>query len=127
MSKDSGPVIDQRLVRAVAHRDRIAILEALIDAEVLSLGEIANKLGIKPASVNYHVDVLIASGAIEAVQADPHPAAERTFRLSPLSMIGNQRWRELSTAARDCIATALLEGFVGRAASFLPPHGSRGA
>jgi DNA-binding transcriptional ArsR family regulator len=128
MANDPRPVIDQRLFRAVAHPNRIAILEALIDNEGLSLSQISERLGVRAANVNYHLNVLTSSGAIESVPGGPH--AERTdqlFRISLLSLVGNQNWREISASLQDDVSTALLRSVMDRTANFPPDYDGRGA
>jgi len=128
MKKDPPPAIDQRLVRALAHPSRIAILERLVDEQGLGLGQISENLMAKPANVNYHVNVLVESGAIEAVPAGPgNGATELLFRLTPRSPIGSQRWGEISESMRGEISTALLQNLVGEARTFPRNHDGRGA
>lgn len=120
MKGEPKPVIDQRLIRAMVHPRRIEILEALVGEEDgLGTSVISKKLEIPSAVVSYHVKVLATAGAVEAVPVDT-PAAEPTFRLTPLSLIGNRSWRELSSAVQDGISTALLQSFMSKAANILP-------
>lgn len=121
MANEPQPLLDQRLVRAVANPSRIAILEVLIGEESVSLGQISQRLAERPANVHYHVSVLAAAGAIEAVAASGRlKGAEQTFRLAPLSAIGNQKWGDLEPELRDDISAALLRRFMDGAADVLP-------
>lgn len=126
MTKDPGPVIDQRLVRALAHPSRIAILETLVDEEGLGLSQIAEKLAVKSASVNYHVRVLTESAVVEALQSPGSGATEQLFRLTPRSPIGNQRWGEISESMRGEISTALLQTMLSDTRGFPRNYDGRG-
>lgn len=121
MPEEPQPLLDQRLIQAVANPSRMAILEALISQDGLSVGEISERLDIRAANVHYHASVLAAAGAIEAVEAGGGAdVTERRFRLAPLTVIGNQRWGDLSPQLRDEISTALLRRFMDGAAHMLP-------
>jgi DNA-binding transcriptional ArsR family regulator len=128
MANDPQPVVDQRLFRAVAHPNRLAILETLIDSEGLSLSQLSERLGVRAANVNYHLSVLTSSGVIEPVPGGPHrEVTEQLFRLSLLSLIGNQNWREISVSLQDDASTALLRSVMDRTTNFPPGYDGRGA
>ncbi|HET6999203.1 MAG TPA: helix-turn-helix domain-containing protein [Solirubrobacterales bacterium] len=128
MPQDSGPIIDQRLVRALAHSSRIRILETLVDQKGLSLGQISERVEAAPANVNYHVNVLAEVGVIEGVSGGPgNGAAETLFRLTPRSPIGSQHWREISASMRSEISTALLRNILDKARSSRSDYEDRGA
>jgi DNA-binding transcriptional ArsR family regulator len=117
MTNEPPPAIDQRLVRALAHPSRIAILETLVDEEGLGLSQLSEKLEVKPAKASYHVNVLTDSGMVEAVPA-PGNEVEPLFRLTPRSPIGSQRWGEISESMRGEISTALLQTLIGEGRGF---------
>ncbi len=123
---DPGPVVDQRLVKALAHPSRIAILETLVDEEGLGLERLAEKLEAKPANVNYHVNVLIDSGMAESVLA-PGSKSEQLFRLTPGSPIGRQRWGEIPESMRGDLSAALMQTLIGEARAFPRNYDGRGA
>ena len=123
---DPGGVVDQRLVKALAHPSRIAILETLVDEEGLGLERLAEKLEAKPAHVNYHVTVLIDSGMAESVLA-PGGKSEQLFRLAPGSPIGRQRWGEIPESMRSDISTALMQTLIGEARAFRRNYDGLGA
>jgi hypothetical protein len=128
MPQGSGPVIDQRLVRALAHSSRIAILETLVDQDGLGLDQISATLGAAPANINYHVNVLTDVGVVEGVPARPaNGAGETRFRLTPRSPIGSQHWREISASMRGEISTALLQNIMDKARDRPPGYEERGA
>ena len=124
--KDQGPVVDQRLVKALAHPSRIAILEALVDEEGVGLEPLAEQLEAKPANVNYHVNVLIDSGMAESVLA-PGGGSEQLFRLTPGSPISRQRWGDIPESMRSDISTALMQTLIGEQRGFRRSYGGRGA
>lgn len=127
MERDQGgPVIDQRVVRALAHPSRIAILETLVGEEGLGLNRLSERLEAKPANVNYHVNVLTESGMVESVLA-PGGKSEQLFRLTPRSPIGRQRWSEVPESMRGEISTALMQNLIGKARGFPRDYDGRGA
>ena len=126
MKNEPPSAIDQRLVRALAHPSRIAILETLVDEQGLGLGQLSEKLEVKPAKASYHVGVLTDSGMVEAVPA-PGNEVEPLFRLTPRSPIGSQRWGEISEAMRGEISTALLRTLIGEGRGFPRDYDGRSA
>ena len=128
MPQGSGPVIDQRLVRALAHASRIAILETLVDQDGLALDQISASLEAEPANVNYHVNVLAEVGVVERIPAGPADGSSETrFRLTPRSPIGSQHWREISASMRGEISTALLQNIMDKARNRPSGYEERGA
>ncbi len=79
MSEDSKRVIDQRLVKAVAHPLRVEILETLVSDGELSPAQIAKKLGRAPGNVSYHVNVLRDCNVLELVRTEPRRGALEHF------------------------------------------------
>jgi DNA-binding transcriptional ArsR family regulator len=75
MPEDSKRVIDQRLVKAVAHPLRVEILETLVSEGELSPALIARKLGRPPGNVSYHVNVLRDCEVLELVRTEPRRGA----------------------------------------------------
>jgi DNA-binding transcriptional ArsR family regulator len=67
MPENDSRVIDQRLVRAVAHPLRVEILETLVEGGEMSPSQIAKQLGCQIGNVSYHVNVLKDCGVIELV------------------------------------------------------------
>lgn len=82
---DSGKrVVDQRLVRAVAHPLRVEILEVLVGKGEMSPTEIAETLKSKPGNVSYHVNVLRECEVLELVRTEPRRGAlEHYYRPVP--------------------------------------------
>ncbi len=75
MSNSGKRVIDQRLVRAVAHPLRVEILEVLVGKGEMSPTQIAETLGSKPGNVSYHVNVLRECEVLELVRTEPRRGA----------------------------------------------------
>jgi len=75
MPEDSRRVIDQRLVKAVAHPLRVEILETMVSHGELSPAQIAKKLDRPPGNVSYHVNVLRDCEVLELVRTEPRRGA----------------------------------------------------
>ncbi len=75
MPDDSRRVIDQRLVKAVAHPLRVEILETMVSHGELSPAQIAKKLDRPPGNVSYHVNVLRDCEVLELVRTEPRRGA----------------------------------------------------
>lgn len=77
-------VIDQRLVKAVAHPLRVEILEAFVRHGELSPTQIAKELDQKLGNVSYHVKVLRDCEVIELARTRQRRSAlEHFFRAAP--------------------------------------------
>ncbi len=124
MGGSSDPFADPRVLRALAHPIRGAILELLVGDKCLAAGSVAEQLEIKAANASYHLDVLLACGAIEV--APEAQQGERLLRLSRPSRknrdIGKKRWLDVSGSMRDDVSEAELKTLI-RIASELPPPG----
>jgi DNA-binding transcriptional ArsR family regulator len=79
MSNNGKRVIDQRLVRAVAHPLRVEILEVLVGKGEMSPTQIAETLQSKPGNVSYHVNVLRECEVLELVRTEPRRGALEHF------------------------------------------------
>jgi DNA-binding transcriptional ArsR family regulator len=75
MAAGDKRVIDQRLVRAVAHPLRVEILEVLVGKGEMSPTQIADTLQSKPGNVSYHVNVLRDCEVLELVRTEPRRGA----------------------------------------------------
>jgi len=111
-------------MRALAHPTRGAILELLVGEKGLSPGSIAEKLEIKAANAGYHVDVLLACGAIEV--APGAELGERLLRLAQRSREDKKDWLDVSGSMRDDVTEAELKNLIEIAAD-LPPGNARGS
>lgn len=84
MSGSNNRIIDQRLVKAIAHPLRVEILEAFVAEGDLSPVLIARKLGQPIGNVSYHVNVLKDCEVIELVSTRQRRGAlEHFFRPAP--------------------------------------------
>jgi DNA-binding transcriptional ArsR family regulator len=106
--------IDQRLVRALAHPLRVAILEELHERDA-SPNELVEALDSPLGNVAYHVRVLEKCGCIELVgTARRRGAVEHYFRARPRSFIGHQDWRKVPATLRGEVSRASVQSFADR-------------
>jgi DNA-binding transcriptional ArsR family regulator len=110
----------------VAHPTRRAILELLVGQKGLSPGSIAEKLEVGVANAKYHVDVLLACGAIEAVLEDGR-RGERLVRLARSTRPRDQSRLDASGSMRDDVSVAQLKNLIEIAGDFPPGYDVRGA
>lgn len=127
MNEDPKAVPDPRLARAVAHPTRRAVLELLIGKKGLSPNSIAEKLEVGAANARYHVDVLLACGAIEAVLKDGGRRGERLVRLARSMRPKDQSWLDPSGSMRDDVSVAQLKNLIEIAGDLPPGYDVRGA
>jgi hypothetical protein len=112
-------LIDQRLVRALAHPLRIKILEILTE-RVASPNLISDNLGTGLSHVAYHTRALDKCGCLELVDtAQRRGATEHFYKASPHSFIGDRIWRRVPRALLGGISGATLQSFMDRAVAAL--------
>ena len=76
-------------LKALGHPLRLRVLEALGEAEVaMSNRELAQKLGVDPGHLHFHVRMLLKCGLIQQVASGkgrekPYRAAARTLKVAP--------------------------------------------
>jgi DNA-binding transcriptional ArsR family regulator len=76
-------------LKALGHPLRLRVLEALGESEVpMSNRELAQKLGVDPGHLHFHVRMLLKCGLIEQVVSDkgrekPYRSAARTLKVAP--------------------------------------------
>lgn len=117
MSDDGRPALDQRLVVAVGHPLRVAILEAL-HGRALSPKGLSSELGESQNLISYHVKVLREVGAVRLVRAVPRRGVKEYFYTAePRGLIGHQDWRWAPIAARPGVTNEAVRAFIDRMAS----------
>lgn len=119
MKQKRPEMIDQRLVRALAHPLRIQILEILTErvASPLSLSE---ELDCALTHVAYHTRALERYGCLELVDtAQRRGATEHFYKAQPRSFIGDRSWRTVPRAVRGGISGASLQTFMDKAVTAL--------
>lgn len=116
-----SPTPDRRLERALDNPTRRAILDLLIGEKGLGLSTIAERLGVSAANAVYHLDVLTASGAIEAVPGEKG-RTERLLRLSQTPEERKKEWLDVSGSMRDDISPDQLKSLIEIASHLRPRH-----
>jgi DNA-binding transcriptional ArsR family regulator len=112
-------VIDQRLVKALAHPLRIKILEILSE-RVASPNLISGDLDEGLSHVAYHTRTLDKCGCLELVDtAQRRGATEHFYKASPHSFIGDRIWRRVPRALLGGVSGATLQSFMDRAVAAL--------
>ena len=113
--KPKREVIDQRLVRALAHPLRINILEILCD-RVASPNALSGDLGAGLSHVAYHTRALNRCGALELVEtAQRRGATEHFYKAAPDAFLGNPAWRRVPRSLRGGVSGATLETLIDKA------------
>jgi hypothetical protein len=119
LSNKSGDVIDQRLVRALAHPLRVQILEILTEA-IASPNRLSEELETDLPDVAYHTRTLDKCGCLELVKtAQRRGATEHFYKAAPDSFIGTRDWRNVPRPVLGGVSGATLETFLDKAVSAL--------
>jgi hypothetical protein len=119
MKRDRPEVIDQRLIRALAHPLRIRILEALTE-RIASPIRLSDDLDAGLSHVAYHTRALDKCGCLELVDtAQRRGATEHFYKASPHSFIGDRIWRRVPRALLGGVSGATLQSFMDRAVAAL--------
>ena len=112
-------VIDQRLVRALAHPLRIQILE-ILNERVASPNALSAALGLGLSHVAYHTRALNRCGCLELVDtAQRRGATEHFYKAAPDAFIGTPRWRRVPRSLRSGVTAAVLQTFMDKAVTAL--------
>jgi DNA-binding transcriptional ArsR family regulator len=82
---------DPKAMRALAHPVRLALLEALADAESLTATEAGERVGESPANASFHLRQLAKYGFVE--EAEGGTGRRRPWKLVHLGM----RWSDVHT------------------------------
>ena len=119
MKRDRSEVIDQRMVRALAHPLRVKILEILTE-RVASPNRLSGDLDAGLSHVAYHTRALDKCGCLELVDtAKRRGATEHFYKASPNSFIGDRLWRRVPRALLGGVSGATLQSFMDRAVAAL--------
>lgn len=117
--KPKREVIDQRLVRALAHPLRVNILEILCD-RVASPNALSEDLGAGLSHVAYHTRALNRCGALELVEtAQRRGATEHFYKATPDAFLGSPAWRKVPRSVRGGVSGASLEILIDKAVTAL--------
>lgn len=119
MSDQPSEMIDQRLVRALAHPLRVSILEILTD-RVASPNRISEVLEADLTDVAYHTRALDKCGCLNLIgTTQKRGATEHFYKATPDSFLGNPAWRGLPGAVLPGVSGATLQTFVDKSAAAL--------
>ncbi|MBS1679529.1 MAG: helix-turn-helix domain-containing protein [Actinobacteria bacterium] len=114
-----GDMIDQNLVRALAHPMRVQILEAL-QGRTASPTELAREFRESLGVVAYHANALIEVDCIELTDTRPKRGTiEHFYTARPRSFIGHQDWRRAPLSVRGGVTNESLRTFVAKVAAAL--------
>jgi DNA-binding transcriptional ArsR family regulator len=99
-------LVDQQLVKALAHPLRAQIL-AILNERVASPNALSQELGEGLSQVSYHVKVLRDYECIELVKTEPRRGAvEHYYRGMKRSFLNDVNWETLSPSAKEGISVA---------------------
>lgn len=102
-------IVDQRLVKALAHPLRVQAL-TILNERVASPNQIAQELGEGLSQVSYHVKVLKDYDCIELVKTEPRRGAvEHFYRATARAFITADDWQRLPASVRPGISATLLQ------------------
>jgi DNA-binding transcriptional ArsR family regulator len=107
-------------LKALGHPLRLRVLETLGagDGEHLTNRELANRLGVDPGHLHFHVRMLLRAGLIELAEGGqgrekPYRAVARTVRVAP-ALLKSDATSDLRAAMLDEVQRGWAEGGQGR-------------
>jgi len=101
-------VVDARMVKALAHPIRVAAL-ALLEEEILSPKDVADKLGVTLPLASYHVRQLAHFGLIELVRTSPRRGTvQHYYRATVQPRISDATWADIPTTVKRRLVEATL-------------------
>lgn len=119
MKEQPQEVIDQRLVKALAHPLRIQILEILTE-QVASPNLLANELESQLSDVAYHTRALDRCGCLDLVDTvQRRGATEHFYKATPGAFLGDRSWRKVPRSVRGGVSAATLQTFLDKAVAAL--------
>jgi DNA-binding transcriptional ArsR family regulator len=108
----SRKIVDQRVIKALAHPVRARAL-AILNERVASPNEIANELEQSVGHVSYHINVLKKCDCIELVATAPRRGAvEHYYRATSRAFIDDEAWRRLPASVRPSLTATLLQDLI---------------
>jgi len=118
--KGAAPeVVDQQLIKALAHPVRAQAL-SILNERVASPNEIAKELEQGVGHVSYHINVLKQCECIELVGTEPRRGAvEHYYRATTRIFLDDEDWRRLPASVRPGMSASLLQNVVGDAGAAL--------
>jgi DNA-binding transcriptional ArsR family regulator len=109
--------VDQRLVKALAHPLRVAILMILND-RVASPNELSKELEEGLSQVSYHVKVLKDYECIELVKTEPRRGAvEHYYRATARAFFSDTDWQYLPESVKPGVCESVLRMMMDDVAS----------
>jgi len=112
-------VVDQQLIKALAHPVRAQAL-AILNERVASPNEIAKELEQGVGHVSYHINVLKQCECIELVGTEPRRGAvEHYYRATTRIFLDDEEWRRLPASVRPGMTASLLQNVVDDAGTAL--------
>jgi DNA-binding transcriptional ArsR family regulator len=109
MSGQGREIVDQRVIKALAHPVRVLAL-AILNERVASPNEIAQELDQGVGHVSYHINVLKKCECIELVDTVPRRGAvEHYYRATSRAFLDDEDWRRLPASVRPSLTATLLQ------------------
>lgn len=109
MGQEGPVIVDQRLVKAMAHPTRVRILQLLYE-EPSSPSKIAKRLpDIDLKLVSHHIKVLLNLGCVELVREIAHGGrTEHIYRATTRQFFNAKEWEQVEPKARQPISVSIL-------------------
>ncbi len=112
-------VVDQQLIKALAHPVRAQAL-SILNERVASPNEIAKELDQGVGHVSYHINVLKQCECIELVGTEPRRGAvEHYYRATTRIFLDDEDWRRLPASVRPGMSASLIQNVVDDAGGAL--------
>jgi DNA-binding transcriptional ArsR family regulator len=105
------PLTDPRMMRALAHPARIAIMEQLVLEGPATATECAEIAGLSPSACSYHLRTLARYGLVEEDQEAAADARHRPWRARVIGFQLSAAERGAAQAARRLLRDAALARF----------------
>ncbi|HEX8753395.1 MAG TPA: hypothetical protein VF731_08265 [Solirubrobacterales bacterium] len=112
-------LIDQRLIRALAHPLRVQIMDILTDC-IASPTLLSERLEVELTHVAYHTRTLDRYGCLQLVKtAQRRGATEHFYKARPGAFVGDKAWREVPKSLLGGVSAATLHTFLDKAITAL--------